>query len=180
MTESDVLFIKIRGCHHLASDRPVKTSRNNPPYRVACAAFFCAIAMGLTAAADAQTWPPAISTLPDAPQPQEAITLHATPLNILKDQSAIWTSPFRMRSHELGYLIPLGLATTLAVTTDHQAMTEVVSHNPDLNDKSVTASDGFTGILLATLAVLFATDQFAGNPHARETGILDLARAARR
>jgi hypothetical protein len=140
-------------------------------FRPSFAAFSLAFAMALSGRAVAQTWPPATSNLPNAPEPQP-VTLRALPLNTLRDQGAIWTSPVRIRSRELKYLIPLTLATTVAITTDHEAMTEVVSQDPDFNDKNVTASNGLTGILLGTPAVLFFAGQFRGDPHARETGIL--------
>jgi membrane-associated phospholipid phosphatase len=119
----------------------------------------------------AQTWPPATS-VPNAPQPQESVTLRATPLNILKDEGAIWSSPVRIRDKNLGYLIPLGLAVTVAITTDHQAMTEVVSQNPSLNNTSTNASNVLVSPFIAVPGVLFAAGQFKGNEHAREAGIL--------
>jgi hypothetical protein len=140
-------------------------------FRPSFAVFHLAVAMALSGPAVAQTWPPATSKLPNAPEPQP-VTLRDVPLNTLKDQGAIWTSPVRIRSRQLKYLIPLTLVTTVAITTDHEAMTEVVSQDPDFNDKNVTASNGLTGILLGTPAVLFVAGQFGGNAHARETGIL--------
>ena len=140
-------------------------------FRPSFAVFHLAVAMALSGPAVAQTWPPATSKLPNAPEPQP-VTLRDVPLNTLKDQGAIWTSPVRIRSRQLKYLIPLTLVTTVAITTDHEAMTEVVSQDPDFNDKNVTASNGLTGILLGTPAVLFVAGQFGSNAHARETGIL--------
>jgi hypothetical protein len=100
------------------------------------------------------------------------VTLKAVPKNFLKDQGAIWTSPVRVRENELKFLIPLGLATTAAITADHQAMSETVSHNPDFNHKNVQVSNALTGGLLGAPAALFVVGQFKGNDHARETGIL--------
>ena len=129
------------------------------------------IAAVLCVSVDAQTWPPATS-VPNAPQPQESVTLRATPLNILKDQGAIWSSPIRIREKELGYLIPLGLAVTVAITTDHQAMSEVVSQNPSFNKENTTASNVLVSPFIAAPGVLLAAGQFKGNEHAREAGIL--------
>jgi hypothetical protein len=133
------------------------------------------VVVATAAGAHAQAWPPA-PYVPDAPQPQaqagEPVTLRATPRNFVKDQGAIWTSPVRIRENDLKYLIPLGLATAAALTADHQAMSEVVSQNPDFNHKNVQVSNVLTGGLLGAPAALFAVGQFDGNPHARETGIL--------
>jgi membrane-associated phospholipid phosphatase len=120
----------------------------------------------------AQTWPPAV-VLPEAPQPQPPpVTLKAMPLNILKDQGAIWSSPVRIRAHNLTYLIPLSLAVTVAITTDHQAMSEVVSTDPDFNSANTKASNVLVSPMVAAPAVLWGAGQWKGNEHARETGIL--------
>lgn len=125
----------------------------------------------LSVAGRAQTWPPA-ATVPDAPQPQEQVTLRATPLNILKDEGAIWSSPARIRGGDFGYLIPLGLAVTAAITTDHQAMTEVVSTNTSFNNTSTNASNVLVSPFIAAPAVMYAAGHFTGNDHARESGVL--------
>ena len=129
------------------------------------------LAGALCVSANAQTWPPATS-VPNAPPPQEPVTLKATPMNILKDQGQIWTSPIRIRDKNLAYLVPLGLAVTVAITTDHQAMTEVVSRNPSFNNANTNASNVLVSPFIAGPGVLFAIGQFKGNEHARETGIL--------
>ena len=135
-----------------------------------CTSFFL-IAAAVCSSVDAQTWPPATS-VPNAPQPQEQVTLRATPMNILKDQGAIWSSPVRIRDENLRYLIPLGLAVTVAITTDHQAMTEVVSQNPSFNNANTNASNVMVAPFIAAPGVLLAAGQFSHNEHARETGIL--------
>ncbi|MGA8089624.1 MAG: phosphatase PAP2 family protein [Terracidiphilus sp.] len=119
----------------------------------------------------AQTWPPAKS-VPNAPEPQEPVTLRATPLNFLKDQGIIWSSPARIRGEDFGYLIPLGLAVTGAITTDHQAMSEVVSHDPSFNKNNTDASNVLVSPFIAAPAVMFEVGHFTRNDHARETGIL--------
>ena len=128
-------------------------------------------AVTLAMTVNAQTWPPAVST-PDAPGPIEEVTLRATPLNILKDQGAIWSSPARIRDRDFGYLIPLGLAVAGAITTDHQAMSDVVSHNASFNNTNTNASNVLVGPFIAAPAVMFAAGHFTSNDHARETGIL--------
>lgn len=118
------------------------------------------------------------SGLPDAPQPQthsvkndEAVTVRHIPLNILKDQEAIWTSPVRMRPHDLEWALPLLLATGVAIATDHRTMT-AASHNPTFNHENVVASDVLVGGFIAAPVLLFAKGQYGADPHAREAGIL--------
>jgi PAP2 superfamily len=144
-------------------------------YRLRIIAVTTSLVTAAAMAAHAQNWPQP-PYIPDAPTPAnqnpDPVTLRATPGNFLKDQGAIWTSPVRIREKELKYLIPLGLATAGAITADHQAMSEVVSQDPDFNHKNVQISNALTGGLLGAPVVLFAVGQFGNNPHARETGIL--------
>jgi len=129
--------------------------------------------------------PPAVApSLPDAPAPQTpaepsqvpepvaAVTLRETPLNILKDQGAIWTSPVRLRERDLRWIVPLGLAATVAITTDHQAMSSVVSRDTQFNHANVVASNVLLGGFIAAPGVLFSKGQLLNAPRAREAGIL--------
>jgi len=118
----------------------------------------------------AQTWPPAPS-LPEPPPPQP-VAVRQIPTNLLKDQEAIWTSPARIRSHDFSYLVPLGLMVTVAITADHQAMSQVVSHNTSFNNENTTASNGLLGAFVAAPVVFYGAGHLTGNDHARETGIL--------
>jgi len=91
-----------------------------------------------------------LSALPDAPQPQSSVagetaeappvTLRNTPLHILKDQAAIWSSPARVRDSDLPILVPLVLGTTVLVTTDHQVMNSSKLQNASLNNEATAAS----------------------------------------
>lgn len=129
------------------------------------------LALILCLSARAQTWPPAVS-LPEAPQPQERVTLRETPMNVLKDQGAIWSSPARVREDNIRCLIPLGLLVTLAITTDHEAMSDVVSHNQSFNNANTNASNVLVSPFIAAPAVLYVAGHFGDSDHARETGIL--------
>jgi len=123
--------------------------------------------------AGAQTWPPA-PLPPEPPQakPQPPLTLREMPLNLLKDQGAIWSSPVRIRDKDLRYLVPLGLGVTLAIATDHEAMTEVVSQNPSFNNTATNASNVLVAPFIAAPPVMYLAGHFGNNDHARETGIL--------
>jgi hypothetical protein len=119
-----------------------------------------------------QTWPPA-KTLPDAPPPAQPLTLRETPMNLLRDQGAIWTSPVHLHDSNFRYLIPLGLAVTVAIATDHEAMTEVVSQNPSFNNANTNASNVLVSPFIAASPVMYLAGHFSDSDHARETGILD-------
>ncbi len=109
--------------------------------------------------------------LPEAPTPQTAVTEKGLPLAILKDQIAVWTSPVRIRAHDLIWLLPLGAATGLTLATDTDAMRDL-SHNPSFNKDSVNASNALLGSEIALPVALYGAGLIKGNAHARETGIL--------
>ena len=149
----------------------MKISHKNYQYFSRQVGFVVLFAACVCTSVAAQTWPPAPS-VPNAPEPQEPVTLRATPLNLLKDEGAIWSSPARIRGKDFGYLIPLGLVVTGAITADHQAMADVVSHDPSFNNTNTNASNVLVSPFIAAPAVMFGVGHFTGNDHARETGIL--------
>jgi hypothetical protein len=110
--------------------------------------------------------------VPDAPQPREQVTLGETPMNLLKDQGAIWSSPARIRDKDLRYLVPLGLVVAVTITTDHQAMSDVVSRNTSFNNTNTNASNVLISPFIAAPAVMYVAGHLGDSDHARETGIL--------
>jgi hypothetical protein len=109
--------------------------------------------------------------LPDAPAAKRAVTEKGLPLAIVKDQIPIWTSPVRIRTHDLIWLLPLGAATGLTLATDTDAMREV-SRDRSTNKDNVNASNALLGCEIAVPVGLYGVGLFKGNAHARETGIL--------
>lgn len=154
--------------------------------------FFALILMsGNSAAAQSLIEPEAtepvssnVSALPDAPLPQasspavagpnspDAVTLRKIPVNILKDQAAIWTSPVRIREQHLAYLVPLALVTTVTISTDHQVMSSSWVDEPSLNSHAETASNGLLGGFVAAPIIIYTFGHFHHDYHATETGIL--------
>ena len=110
-------------------------------------------------------------TLPDAPGAQVPVTEKGLPLAILKDQVGIWTSPVRVRAHDLIWLLPLGAATGVTLATDTDAMQDL-SHNRSFNKDSVNASNALLGAQIAVPVTLYGVGLFKEDAHARETGIL--------
>lgn len=109
--------------------------------------------------------------LPDAPEQQTAVTEKGLPVAILKDQVAIWTSPVRIRTHDLIWLLPLGAATGVTLATDTDTMREL-PRDPGFNKDSVNASNSLLGGELAIPVTLYGVGLFKDNGHARETGLL--------
>jgi len=153
---------------------------------IACALM---VASGATAQSQTAAGPNAgtsgavsLSTLPDAPQPQSSdpgsdaennpVTLRNTPLHILKDQAAIWTSPARVRDNDLPILVPLVLATTVLVTTDHQVMNLSKLQDTSLNNDATKASNGLLGGFVVAPVAIYSLGFLHHDEHATETGTL--------
>jgi len=122
------------------------------------------------------------NVLPDAPAPspqqqtqagdKDAPTLRNLPRNILYDQAGIWTSPLRIRAHDLLWLLPLGAATGAAIATDTTAMRDEVSRDKGFNNGNTTASNVLVGSMIFTPAVFYGVGLFNDDDHSRETGLL--------
>ena len=156
--------------------------------------FAALLTIAFIGPASAQTSPSALSALPDAPRPQmtgpnqaaapgqaaaptqlkdeDAVTLVNTPVHILKDQAAIWTSPVRIRERNFPVLVPLVLATTLAITVDHQVMNSSKLQNASLNSHASTASNGLLGGFVIAPVAIYGIGYLHHDEHATETGIL--------
>lgn len=146
----------------------------------ACAPILSLIllVLGTCPGASAQQPGPGATSLPDAPvaqtqaEDQSAVTLRNVPRHIVHDQEAIWTSPARMRAHDLVWLAPLAGAEAAAIATDHRAMESVVSHDASFNQDNVNASNVLVGGYIALPVALFGYGQWKQDEHAREAGIL--------
>ncbi len=116
---------------------------------------------------------PSNNSLPDAPRPAgDDVTLRSVPIHVLKDQEAIWTSPFRLRAKDLKIVAPLLLVTGAAIATDHRALHDVVSHDPAFNNANTNASNVMIGGFIAAPVILYGVGHYQGNEHAREAGLL--------
>ena len=158
------------------------------PQRVAATAFIAGCFLLSAMRAQSQFLPHysafaalPVAALPDAPQPkvqdpnpsaQEEVTVRNSPSIFLHDEIAIWTSPARLRLHDLKWIAPLALATGAAFATDNRTMVTVVSHDPSFNSANVNVSDALVGGLIATPVALFAAGEIGHDDRARETGIL--------
>ena len=148
-----------------------------PTHLIHCVLSAVLLALVFTGGAHAQTADPA---LPDAPQPtnqakldnRDSVTVRKVPADILHEQAAIWTSPAHIREHDLAYLIPLGLATTVAITADHQVMSSTRLDNTSLNNQANTASNGLLGGFIAAPVIIYGLGHIHHDNHAMETGIL--------
>jgi hypothetical protein len=96
-------------------------------------------------------------------------------LNILKDQRAIWTSPFHLRGTDAKWLAPLGLSTVALIATDRRTSGELVEHGDNMNRLRISryiSRVGSTSSTAAFVGVLYLTGRATHNNHLRETGLL--------
>jgi membrane-associated phospholipid phosphatase len=110
------------------------------------------------------------------PQPTRAPSLEKKFLaNILRDQRAIWTSPFSLHRGDAKWLAPLGIATAVFVATDRHTSSELfvgVNHRKRINISGNFSRLG-TGYATGGVAVAFYFIGRAKNDaRARETGVL--------
>jgi membrane-associated phospholipid phosphatase len=96
-------------------------------------------------------------------------------VNILDDQRAIWTSPFRLHQNYTKWLAPLGLSTVVLIATDRRTSGELVEHGDNLNRLRVSKDISRFGALYSTAGVaaaLYLTGRATHNDRLRETGLL--------
>lgn len=117
--------------------------------------------------------PAAASPLPDAPQPEiPEATVKNTFLHTLQDQPRIFSSPVRIRKHDLVWLLPIAGGTAAAFVNDQRTMQTVVSQDFGFNQSNHHASNGMIGGLIGLPIGLFGVGELSHNPHEREAGLL--------
>lgn len=132
----------------------------------------------------AQT-PPPNSSLPDAPAPQSTVSVappvapgdtpvsvRNLPVNFLRDEKAIFTSPLHIRALDLEYIVPLGVATGLLLGSDRHSMTQLVRTNATAQSRSRTVSDGGLAAIAGLPAAMYGYSVFHYAPRAHEAAIL--------
>lgn len=167
--------------------------RTPQSFVVPCA-LLCVGVIAAPFVAAAQVVPPLYASssvdvaLPDAPIPQpvagpstvadsgsepvEQPSLLGTPKRIVVDELHILTSPARLRSRDLIWLLPVAGATAASLSTDTKTMRDVVSHDAGFNSSASTTSDVLRGVFIGGPVALFGTGELIGNAKAREAGLL--------
>jgi membrane-associated phospholipid phosphatase len=138
-------------------------------------AALCAAFMVASAGASAQSSQPAepredkpapIATPSPTPKPERRFFR-----NILRDQRAIWTSPFRLGRGDARWVAPLGAATLALLVTDQYTGRlsddrRRISVSRDISEAgSIYATGGLAG-------AFYLAGRMTGNARARETGLL--------
>jgi membrane-associated phospholipid phosphatase len=149
------------------------SSHTNPVVRAAMVlsiTFFAAVGVFAQTAERADATPAAQAS----PTPRTSAT--PTPesrfiKNVLRDQRAIWTSPFHLRRADSRWLLPVGLSTVALVATDRHTA-GALDDDDHLNvsrDVSFVGSTYGAGGIAATL---YLVGRAMHNARARETGLL--------
>jgi membrane-associated phospholipid phosphatase len=117
-------------------------------------------------------------------QPQPSPTPRAQPspspehrffADILRDQRAIWTSPFNLRRSDAKWLAPIGFSAVALLATDRHTSGELVEHGDNRTRLRISKDIGRFGSLYATggvAAAFYLTGRANNNARARETGLL--------
>jgi membrane-associated phospholipid phosphatase len=139
------------------------------------ATAFCAVVAAAACVAAAQ------SSHGDGPQegkPAPRATPSPTPTkerrffaDIVRDQRAIWTSPFHLGRGDSKWLAPLGISTAALIASDQE--TGELSDNR--SRVSVSKDISFAGGIYSTgglAAAFYLVGRATGNARARETGLL--------
>jgi Capsule assembly protein Wzi/PAP2 superfamily len=91
--------------------------------------------------------------------------------NVAGDQKAIWTSPARLRSSDLGWLVPLAGAGAGLLATDSD-VSRNLSNRKNTLDRSTQISDYGVGALGGVAGGMYLWGKLAHNRHEEETGFL--------
>jgi len=92
--------------------------------------------------------------------------------NLLADQKAIWTSPFRLQSRDLKWLVPAAGATAALIATDRKNAAE---DGDEGNQIAVSRGISEAGAAYSTFGLaggLYLAGRWSRNDRLRETGLL--------
>jgi membrane-associated phospholipid phosphatase len=114
----------------------------------------------------------------DQAKPKSAVKLKLEKkffVNILRDQRAIWTSPFHLHQSDAKWLAPVGLSTVVLLATDRHTSGELVEHGDNLNRLRISKDISRMGALYSTAGaagVMYLAGRATHNDRLRETGLL--------
>jgi membrane-associated phospholipid phosphatase len=92
--------------------------------------------------------------------------------NVLKDQKAIWTSPFSLGRSDAKWMIPSAVGLGALITTDRITGDEIAEFDRGLPASRIISYPGSTYGVAAVAATFYLVGRKTNNARARETGIL--------
>lgn len=131
----------------------------------------CALMLFIVAPASfAQSSSPAPSPTPAA-SPTPSLEKRFI-VNVLKDQYAVWTSPFHLRGRDASWLVPLGAASAALFATDKRTAGALNNDETRLRISRDVSRFGTGYAVGGTAAAFYLIGRTTHNARARETGIL--------
>lgn len=119
----------------------------------------------------AQTSP---STTPAQPKPTPSLEKKFF-VNILRDQRAIWTSPFNLHKGDAKWLAPVGFSTIALIATDRHTSGKLVENGDNRSRLRISRDISRAGsfyVVGGTAAAFYFAGRAMHNDRARETGLL--------
>jgi len=92
--------------------------------------------------------------------------------NILRDQKAIWTAPFRLQRKDAKWAIPSGIGFMALVTTDRITGDEIAESNGQVKASNIVSHIGSVYGLGTVAGAFYLIGRTRNNDRARETGLL--------
>ncbi len=131
---------------------------------------------GITLSAHAQSTPTAAGSDGTAAAAvsedgARGVSLKSFPRNILQDQQALFTMPFRMNQRQWAAAVPLSMLTVGLVASD-TAFEAHVTTNPSTVSHATTFSNAGLAGLVGVGGGMYVWGALAKNEHQRETGFL--------
>lgn len=120
--------------------------------------------------------PPVAQPTPPTQQAKPSPSLERRFLkNILRDQRAIWTSPFDAGRGDAKWLVPFGFSTIALLATDHRSASELAENGDNLSRLRISRYISRGGSFYTTggiTAAFYLIGRASGNARAREAGLL--------
>ncbi|MGA9769984.1 MAG: phosphatase PAP2 family protein [Blastocatellia bacterium] len=133
------------------------------------------ILMAVSIGAQTPAGTPQPSSAPTSP-PQQSTTKPSLERqflrNILRDQRAIWTSPFHLSGQDACWLVPLGLGTAALIGTDHRTAKQLGDNVTRLSISRHISRIGVGYTAAGIAGGFYLVGRLTKNEKARETGIL--------
>jgi membrane-associated phospholipid phosphatase len=89
--------------------------------------------------------------------------------DILHDQQKIWTSPFRIKTQDIPWIVPFVGTTAVLIASDNSVGRRVGTQHAQLSQK---LSDAGLAVEFGAAGSFWVVGAFKNNNHARETGLL--------
>jgi hypothetical protein len=131
----------------------------------------CLFGMSLLVIVLGTTLPAHAQTITPTPSPTPSLEKEFFK-NILRDQKAIWTAPFRLQREDAKWMIPAGVGTMALITTDRITGDEIAESDRQRTASRIVSYAGSIYGIGVTAATFYLIGRKNNNSRARETGIL--------